>query len=37
MVSLDLNDERWRKKVLVFTEGGDAEKLRALLREAAAS
>lgn len=37
VVSLDLNDERWRKKVLVFTEGGDAEKLRALLREAAAS
>lgn len=36
VVSLDLNDERWRKKVLVFTEGGDAEKLRALLREAAA-
>lgn len=37
VVSLDLNDERWRKKVLVFTEGGDAEKLRALLKEAAAS
>ncbi len=37
VVSLDLADERWRKKVLVFTEGGDAEKLRALLREAAAS
>lgn len=36
VVSLDLADERWRKKVLVFTEGGDAEKLRALLREAAA-
>lgn len=37
IVSLDLTDEKWRKKVLVFAEGGDAEKLRALLKEAAAS
>jgi type III restriction enzyme len=37
VVSLDLTDERWRKKVLVFAEGGDSEKLKALLEEAAAS
>jgi hypothetical protein len=30
-------DERWRKKVLVFTEGGGVEQLKALLKEAAAS
>lgn len=36
VVSLDLIDERTRKKVLVFTEGGDAEKLKALLRDASA-
>jgi type III restriction enzyme len=37
VVSLDLTDERWRKKVLVFAEGGDPEKLKALLEEAAGS
>jgi type III restriction enzyme len=36
VISLDLADERWRKKVLVFAEGGDAAKLEALLKEAAA-
>lgn len=34
---LDLADERWRKKVLIVGEGGDAAKLRLVLDEAAAS
>lgn len=37
VASLDLMDERWRKKVLLFTEGGGAEQLKALIKEAAAS
>lgn len=35
VIRLDLADERWRRKVLVFAEGGDASKLKMLLEEAA--
>lgn len=37
VISLDLRDEVWRRKVLVFGEGGDVEKLKLLLKEAAAA
>lgn len=37
VISLDMTDEVWRQKVLVFGEGGDAEKLKLLLKEAAAA
>lgn len=37
VISLDLTNEVWRRKVLVFGEGGDAEKLKLLLEEAAAA
>lgn len=36
IVRLDLADDRWREKVLVFAEGGDASKLKMLLKEVAA-
>lgn len=37
VMRLDLADERWRQKVLIVGEGGDAAKLRLVLKEAAAS
>lgn len=37
VVRLNLKDERWRKKALVFLEGGDSEKLKQLLEEARAN
>jgi type III restriction enzyme len=37
IVSLDLADEHWRQKVLVFDEGGDNAKLEHLLKEVAAT
>jgi len=35
IIRLDLADQRWREKVLVLADGGDASKLRLLLKEAA--
>ncbi len=37
VMRLDLADERWRQKVLIVGEGGDAAKLRLVLKEAAAA
>lgn len=35
VIRLDLTNETWRKKVLVFADGGDTAKLEALLKEVA--